>query len=128
MERIPGAELSRHIGTRVRVAGWYHALRTHGKVNFLRLRDASGICQVFLERSETAQLDGILPESVLQVEGVAAEESQAPGGAEIRQPSITAISAVREALPYAVSKPIWLRARSSTNRPWVSACTCMRTI
>ena len=51
MERIFGSEIGRHVGERVRLAGWLHNLRALGKLNFLQLRDASGICQIVLAKA-----------------------------------------------------------------------------
>ena len=65
MERIYGSEIGKHAGERVRLAGWVHNVRALGKINFLTLRDASGIVQVVMTRAELAQLDGALPESVI---------------------------------------------------------------
>ena len=48
MERIYGAELGKYASQKVKVAGWVHNLRKLGKVNFLTVRDVSGIFQVFL--------------------------------------------------------------------------------
>ncbi|MBN1877929.1 MAG: aspartate--tRNA(Asn) ligase [Anaerolineae bacterium] len=105
MERIYGSELGAYIGQKVKVAGWVHNLRKLGKVNFLTLRDVSGIVQVFLTKSEAAQLDNVLPESVIEVQGVVAAEAQAPGGYEIHQPEIKALSRVSEGLPFSINQP-----------------------
>lgn len=105
MERLLGAELKQHVGERVTVAGWVHTLRLLGKVNFLRLRDRSGIWQVFFEKDETSQLDGLAPESVVTIEGTVVAEPQAPGGVELHQPVVTVLSPVTEGLPYPINKP-----------------------
>jgi nondiscriminating aspartyl-tRNA synthetase len=80
MERIYGAELSKYVGQKVKVAGWVHNLRKLGKVNFLTVRDVSGIFQVFLTKSESTQLEGLLPESVIEVIGNVIAEPQASVG------------------------------------------------
>lgn len=103
--RIQASELKNHIGERVRVAGWVHNLRLLGKANFLLLRDSSGIVQVFMDKTERQQVEGLLPESVVELEGTAVAEAQARGGVEIHQPVITVLSPVLEGLPFPINKP-----------------------
>jgi nondiscriminating aspartyl-tRNA synthetase len=105
MERVYAAEINQHIGERVRLAGWVHNVRLLGKVNFLVLRDASGTCQVFLGKAEAGQLDGVLPESVVEVEGTVFAEPQAPGGVEVHEPAVTVLVRVAEGLPFPINKP-----------------------
>jgi len=105
MERIYGSEIGKHAGERVRLAGWVHNVRALGKINFLTLRDASGIVQVVMTRAELAQLDGALPESVIEVEGTVVAEPQAPGGFEVHNPAITVLNRVSEPLPFPINKP-----------------------
>ena len=105
MQRIHGSEIRQCVGERVRLAGWFHNLRALGKLNFLQLRDASGICQIVLTKAEMSQLDGVLPESVIEVEGTVVAEPQAPGGFELHDPAITVLNRVSEALPFPINKP-----------------------
>ncbi len=82
MERIFTNEVAVHAGERVAVAGWLHALRNLGGISFVLLRDARGIVQVVMDKAEEmGALEGLLPETVLRVEGDAVAEAQAPGGA-----------------------------------------------
>lgn len=105
MQRVLNSEVGAHVGERVKLAGWIHAIRALGKVNFVQLRDRSGMTQVFLTKAEMAQLDGLLPESVVEVEGVVQAEAQAPGGYELHEPSFTVLSPVTEGLPFPINKP-----------------------
>ena len=106
MERIYTSEVNAHVGQRVRLAGWLHALRRLGGINFLILRDVRGSVQVVIDTvEELACLDGLLPETVLAVTGDAVVEPQAPGGVEIRNPQFEVLSPVREALPFPLNKP-----------------------
>ncbi|MCX7669039.1 MAG: aspartate--tRNA(Asn) ligase [Anaerolineae bacterium] len=107
MERIYTAEVKQHIGERVRLAGWMHALRRLGGINFLVLRDARGSVQVVVDTpAALAALDGLLPETVLAVEGLVVAEPQAPDGIEVREPSFEILSAVRDPLPFSLNKPV----------------------
>jgi nondiscriminating aspartyl-tRNA synthetase len=105
MQRILSSELAAHAGERVTLAGWIHAIRALGNVNFVQLRDRAGSIQLFLTKAEMAQLDGLLPESVIEVEGTVLVEAQAPGGHEIHEPVITVLSPVAEGLPFPINKP-----------------------
>lgn len=106
MERIYTSEVHAHIGERIRLAGWWHTLRRLGGINFLLLRDVRGTVQVVIDRAETlTALEGLLPETVLTVEGMAVAEPQAPGGVEIHAPSFEILSPVRDALPFSLNKP-----------------------
>ncbi|MGQ9838976.1 MAG: aspartate--tRNA(Asn) ligase [Anaerolineae bacterium] len=106
MERIYTSEVRAHLGQRVRLAGWWHTLRRLGGINFLLLRDRRGIIQVVVDQADTlAALEGLLPETVLAVEGIAVAEPQAPGGVEIHAPVFEILSPVREALPFSLNKP-----------------------
>ena len=105
--RIPSTEVSAHVGERVQVAGWLHALRRLGGISFLILRDGWGIVQIVAASDEdlaplrAAQAG---PESVLLIEGLVATASQAPGGVELREPRITVLTAVTETPPVILGK------------------------
>ena len=106
MERIYTSEIKEHVGQRVRLAGWLHALRRLGGVNFLVLRDVRGTAQIVVDTpAALATLDGLLPETVLSVEGDVALEPQAPGGIELHAPVFEILSPVRDALPFSLNKP-----------------------
>lgn len=106
MERIYTSEVAAHVGEKVRLAGWLHTLRRLGGINFLVLRDVRGMVQVVIDAAETlTTLEGLLPETVLAVEGQAVAEPQAPGGVEIHTPTFTILSPVRDPLPFPLNKP-----------------------
>lgn len=108
MKRVLSNELSSHTGERVLMAGWMHRIRRLGSgIVFVHLRDRSGICQIVAEAPEAiASLDGLLVESVVEVEGMVVAEAQATGGYEIHDPSFTVLSAVIDALPFPINKPV----------------------
>jgi nondiscriminating aspartyl-tRNA synthetase len=103
VNRIWSSQIGEHIGERVRVAGWLHRLRRLGSISFLILRDAKGLCQIVLE--DTAALDGLYHESVLQIEGLVVASAQAPGGVELHQPTIAVLSCPSEPPPFDLFRP-----------------------
>jgi nondiscriminating aspartyl-tRNA synthetase len=106
MERIYTAEIGAYIGQQARLAGWLHTLRRLGGINFLVLRDARGLAQIVVDTPEGMEaLAGLLPETVLAVEGTVVAEPQAPGGVEIHNPVFQVLSPVRDALPVSLNKP-----------------------
>lgn len=108
MERILSSELSSHVGERVMMAGWMHRIRRLGSgMVFVHLRDRSGVCQIVVEAPDAvASIDGLLVESVIQVEGTVVAELQAAGGYEIHDPTFVILSPVTEALPFPINKPV----------------------
>jgi len=72
MPRFLVSETSKHIGEKVRVAGWVNTRRAHGKILFIDLRDRSGILQVVFVPSnkEVYDLaDQLRPEWVVEIVG-----------------------------------------------------------
>jgi nondiscriminating aspartyl-tRNA synthetase len=106
MERTLNSDLPGKMGQRVRVEGWVHAIRRFGAVNFLILRDRTGMSQVIVESEELEKLDGLQVETVVSVEGTAEEEERAAGGVEIRNASVDVITPVTEVLPFEINKKV----------------------
>ena len=46
MKRIFNTNTAKHVGKKVKVAGWINNRRTHGKIIFVDLRDKTGIIQI----------------------------------------------------------------------------------
>ena len=100
-------EITEYVGEKVRLQGWLHNLRLLGGVNFLVLRDGWGTVQAVTEdEQDFAPLTdaGLQPESVIALEGVVVESTQAPDGVELHQPQVTVITPVSEPLPVLISK------------------------
>jgi len=66
MKRIWIKDTVNNIDKPVKVAGWVHSIRTHGKIIFLDLRDMTGLLQVVLTQDLAKN---IKPEWVVEVEG-----------------------------------------------------------
>lgn len=67
MKRIFNEETTKYIGKKIRVAGWVHSQRDHGKIIFIDLRDRSGLLQVVF--SGIKQANSLRPEWVISIEG-----------------------------------------------------------
>ena len=48
MTRFLISEAAKHVGEKVKIAGWVNVRRAHGKIVFIDLRDKSGVLQCVL--------------------------------------------------------------------------------
>ena len=121
--RILAAELPAQVGQRVTIAGWLHRRRELKSVTFLIVRDRSGLAQVVVRSPAEAgppgavqgapelakaaeELAATLPEeTVIAVEGTVTANPQAPGGAEITDAVITALSGPATPPPFDLYRP-----------------------
>ena len=87
MIRVLVADLAGHIGETVKVAGWVNTLRLQRAMQFVLVRDHTGIVQVTWKRDGgelEALLDGLTTESAVIITGrVVANPIVALGGLEI---------------------------------------------
>ena len=51
MKRVLVNQTPNYIGKKIKVAGWINSIRSHGKINFIDLRDRTGILQIFFEKN-----------------------------------------------------------------------------
>ncbi len=102
LERIRTTEAARHVGQRVKLAGWLHALRKLGSLSFLIVRDGFGTFQAVLE--DVSALAHCQVESIIQVEGTVVAEPQAPGGVELRDCVVHVLVPIAEPPPLAINK------------------------
>jgi nondiscriminating aspartyl-tRNA synthetase len=116
ISRVLAADLPRHVGQHVMIAGWLHRRRELKSVTFLVVRDRSGLAQVVqpslgrpsVGQHSVGQHTGGPPlpeETVIQVAGVVTASAQAPGGAEITGPVITPLSAPAAPPPFDLYRP-----------------------
>ncbi len=104
--RILARDLPAHIGQPVFLQGWVHHTRNLRAVDFLLLRDRSGITQVIVESPEQREILATLPhEAVVSVTGTAIASTQATNGVEIHDPVITPISVPDEEPPLELFRP-----------------------
>jgi nondiscriminating aspartyl-tRNA synthetase len=106
MQRVWSIELPSHVGQPVRLAGWLHHRRVLGQITFVLVRDGRGIFQVVVKEPATrAELDEMLPETVLEVRGQVVAEAQAPGGVEIHLPEFRVIASPVDRSPIELRRP-----------------------
>ncbi len=132
ISRVLAADLPRHVGEQVTIAGWLHRRRELKSVTFLVVRDRSGLAQVVIPGpkdpvpaepapAEPAPAVGApraqapaapprpapaLPEeSVVQVTGTVVASAEAPGGAELVEPVVTALSDPAAPPPFDLYRP-----------------------
>ncbi len=84
------AELPAKVGETVRLRGWVNAVRDQKRVQFVILRDETGLAQVVLEKSDpptalNARISELTAESAVTLTGeVLADERVRLGGVEVR--------------------------------------------
>lgn len=104
--RTLARDLSTCTGERVLLQGWVHHTRNLSAVDFLLLRDRTGIAQVVVESPAQRALLASLPhESVVSVVGTVVVSYQAAAGVEIHEPEITPISVPDEEPPIELFRP-----------------------
>jgi asparaginyl-tRNA synthetase len=96
--------LSEHVGSVVRVQGWLANRRSSGKLQFLQVRDGSGVVQCVLPKGVVPDevfkhLDALPVESSVEVDGKVAADARSPGGFELQ---VTGIRVVAESQPFPI--------------------------
>ncbi len=80
-------------GEKVRISGWVHRRRRLSGLAFVVVRDRSGTAQVVVREPVTlSQLEELTEETTVDVVGVVSSNTQAPGGVELVDPVISALT------------------------------------
>jgi nondiscriminating aspartyl-tRNA synthetase len=104
--RVLASDLPAHLGEQVTIAGWLHRKRVLKSVTFLVIRDRTGLAQVVLaDAGADAAVAVLTEETVLQVTGMVTASQQAPGGAEITAPVLSALCSPAEPPPFDLYRP-----------------------
>lgn len=105
-ERVLAKDLLEHTNKRCLLKGWLHTIRPFGKINFLILRDRSGLSQIVIEdKSIFEVISSLQPGSILQVEGDVIAAPKADLGVEIVNPRIEVVTPIKEIPPIEYYKP-----------------------
>lgn len=102
LKRTLTCDLPQHEGQTVKLQGFLHARRDLGGVQFLVLRDVSGIAQCV-----GSGLELPLAESSVEVMGRVKAFAKAPGGFEVQVEDFRVISAAVEPSPVEIPKMEW---------------------
>lgn len=107
MERILSRDVASHINETITLSGWLHKKRLLGGLNFITLRDRSGVTQTLIEdKDELEKLRGLQIGTVFNLTGTVVADERAPGGAELHDVKVEVISAVTDEPPIEIDKPI----------------------
>ncbi len=101
-ERTLNRALPTRIGERVAVQGWVHNRRDLGGIQFLLLRDRSGVAQCVFEKTQLP-----LHESCVRVQGTVVANERAPGGVEVRADALEVLSRATTPPPVEIAKEEW---------------------
>ena len=107
MNRILARELSDKINETVTIQGWLHKKRLLGGLNFITVRDRTGLTQTLIEdKDELEKLRGMQIGTVLALTGTVVSDDRAPGGAELHDASVEVMVPVTDEPPIEIDKPI----------------------
>ena len=112
MTRTPIEELSDRVGERATIRGWVNAVRDQKRMQFLVLRDETGLAQAVVEvQDPPSQLNetisALTAESAITVSGtVVADERVKLGGLELRVESLHVDSLAEPELPIAADSSL----------------------
>ncbi len=107
MERTLIRELSSLVDKPVKIQGWLHKKRLLGGLNFITVRDRSGIVQSLLEdKNELEKLRGMQLGTVVEFVGTVVADERAPGGVELHDVAITVLTPVIDEPLIEIDKPI----------------------
>lgn len=105
--RTLNRELKEHIGESVTIRGWVHKKRLLGGLNFITVRDRSGVSQSLIEdKDEVEKLRGLQIGTVVAFTGTVVADERAPGGAELHEVKVSVEVPVTEEPPIEIDKPI----------------------
>ena len=100
-------DLALHTGETITLRGWLHKKRLLGGLNFITLRDRSGLAQSLIaNKDELEKLRGMQIGSVLSLTGKVVADERAPGGAELHDVVVEVEVPVTDEPPIEIDKPI----------------------
>ncbi len=107
MERTLTGDLSKHIGETVTIRGWVHKKRLLGGLNFISVRDRSGLAQSLIEdKEEIEKLRGMQIGTVVSFTGEVVADERAAGGAELHGVKVEVEVPVTDESPIEIDKPL----------------------
>jgi aspartyl/asparaginyl-tRNA synthetase len=112
VKRTLVAQLAEHVDERVRVRGWVQAIRDQKSVQFVIVRDESGLAQVVLAKDEPpSELNDVVSaltaeSSVTLIGTVVGDERVKLGGLEVRLEELAVDALAEQELPIAADSSL----------------------
>ncbi len=107
MTRVLTKDIAQQVGQTITIQGWLHKKRLLGGLNFITLRDRTGIAQNLIDnKDEVEKLRGLQIGTVLALTGMVVADERAPGGAELHDVTVEVMVPVTEEPPIEIDKPI----------------------
>lgn len=107
MTRTLARELLEKVGQTVTIQGWLHKKRLLGGLNFITVRDRSGLVQTLVDnKDELEKLRGMQIGTVVAFTGMVVADERAPGGAELHDVQVVIEVPVRDEPPIEIDKPL----------------------
>jgi asparaginyl-tRNA synthetase len=99
------SKMKDHVGAEVSIQGWLYNSRAGGKVQFLVVRDGSGMCQAVMEKTDGnadlfAEVKHLGQESSLKLQGTVRAEERSIGGYEL---AVTGVKIVHKTEGYPIT-------------------------
>ena len=98
-------------GIEVIIMGWVSAIRDHGNIRFIMIRDRYGDIQVIAKKIECTeplleQIRQVREHSTLAIRGKVRSQEKAPNGAEVVPAEVKVFSIAKKAAPFLVKSKI----------------------
>ena len=101
------SDLPKNVDKTVTVQGWLHKKRLLGGLNFITVRDRSGLAQSLIEnKDEIEKLRGMQIGTVVEFTGTVAADERAPGGVELHDVAVGVLVPVTDEPPIEIDKPL----------------------
>ncbi|MEU9428326.1 aspartate--tRNA(Asn) ligase [Streptomyces sp. NPDC048342] len=101
--RVHVSDLREHVGRSISVCGWVNTLRLQSTMQFVIVRDSTGMVQVTHKRNDgpvEAQLEALTPESAFKITGRVVDAAQVKlGGLEIVPEAVEVLNPAATPLP-----------------------------
>jgi nondiscriminating aspartyl-tRNA synthetase len=107
MKRTLIRDLSTQVDQTATIQGWLHKKRLLGGLNFITVRDRSGIAQSLIEdKDQVEKLRGLQIGTVLALTGKVVADERAPGGSELHDVRVEVMVPVTDEPPIEIDKPL----------------------
>jgi asparaginyl-tRNA synthetase len=107
MEQTYIEDIAQKIGQEALICGWLYNRRESGKIQFLLIRDGTGVIQAVVTKADGDAFEkalGLHQESSLKVRGMVREDQRAPGGYELQIKDIEIVHRVEGEYPISLKE------------------------